>query len=251
MAAVISVFATSNGKETDGSPVVFSFSRTGDTNTALSVSYQLFGTAKAGSDYTGNTSGSVSFAAGSATATLSLPALADGGLIDPYETIIARINPATNYEIATGKQFATATITAEGMVVVPKGRRRYSGDDGREWGNSSTFAALKSDGSVICWGGKDAGGTAPAGLTGVSQIFSTGFAFAALKSDGSVICWGGFDTDEENKFQEMVSPAGLTGVSQIFCNWNAFAALKNDGSVVTWGSDWSGGNAPAGLTGIP
>ena len=57
MAAVISVIAPSNGKETDGSPAVFSFSRTGDTNTALSVSYQLFGTAKAGSDYTGNTTG--------------------------------------------------------------------------------------------------------------------------------------------------------------------------------------------------
>ncbi|MCP9812592.1 dockerin type I domain-containing protein [Synechococcus lacustris] len=246
----VSVAATANGKETDGSPVVFTFTRTGSTSAALSINYQLFGTAQAGSDYTGNTSGTINFAAGSSSATLSLPALADGALIDPYETIIARINPATNYEIATGKQFATATITAEGMVVVPKGRRRYSGDDGGEWGNSSTFAALKSDGSVICWGGKDAGGTAPAGLTGVSQIFSTGFAFAALKSDGSVICWGGFDPDEENKFQEMVSPAGLTGVSQIFCNWNAFAALKNDGSVVTWGSDWSGGNAPAGLTGV-
>jgi len=145
MASVISVIAIANGKETDGSPAVFSFSRTGDTNTPLNVSYQLFGTAQAGSDYTGNTNGTINFAAGSATATLSLPALADGALIDPYETIIARINPASNYKIATGKQFATATITAEGMVVVPKSASRSRWSSGED-PNRSAFAALKSMG---------------------------------------------------------------------------------------------------------
>jgi hypothetical protein len=240
MAAVISVIATANGKETDGSPVVFSFSRTGDTNTALSVSYQLFGTAKAGSDYTGNTTGTINFAAGSSTATLSLPALADGALIDPYETIIARINPGANYGITAGKQFATATITAEGMVVIPKGISRVYKSSG-EVRNIYAFAALKSDGSVISWGNKDYGGVAPSGLTAVSQIFSTGTAFAALKSDGSVIAWGGSGGS---------APEGLTGVSQIFSTDGAFAALKSDGSVISWGDSSYGGSAPTGLTGV-
>ena len=53
----VSVAATANGKETDGSPVVFTFNRTGSTAAALSIEYQLFGTAQAGSDYTGNTTG--------------------------------------------------------------------------------------------------------------------------------------------------------------------------------------------------
>ncbi|WP_341884207.1 hypothetical protein [Synechococcus sp. UW140] len=242
MAAVISVIATSNGKETDGSPAVFSFSRTGDTASALSVSYQLFGTAKAGSDYTGNTTGTINFAAGSTSATLSLPALADGALIDPYETIIARINPATNYEIATGKQFATATITAEGMVVIPKGAS-YPGRSSGEVRNNRAFAALKTDGSVIAWGDSFTGGSAPAGLTVVSQIFSNYLAFAALKTDGSVIAWG--DSSRGGS-----APAGLTGVSQIFSNGYAFAALKTDGSVIAWGESSSGGSAPAGLTGV-
>jgi hypothetical protein len=35
MAAVISVTTSANGKETDGSPVVFSFSRPGSTDAAL------------------------------------------------------------------------------------------------------------------------------------------------------------------------------------------------------------------------
>ena len=46
----VSVVATANGKETDGSPVVFTFTRSGSTAATLSVNYQLFGTAKAGSD---------------------------------------------------------------------------------------------------------------------------------------------------------------------------------------------------------
>ena len=249
----VSVIATANGKETDGSPAVFNFSRTGDTNTALIVSYQLFGTAQAGSDYIGNTTGMVSFAAGSSTATLSLPALADGALIDPYETIIARITPATNYGIETGKQFATATITAEGMVVTPKGANySYLGNSSGEKRNDYAFAALKSDGSVISWGtyydGKAI--TSPAGLTGVSQIFSNGGSFAALKSDGSVVSWGGGDAAK--------SPAGLMGVSQIFSTGGAFAALKSDGTVVSWGNVGRGNagsitnliTTPVGLTGV-
>ena len=37
MASVISVIATANGKETDGSPVVFSFSRTGEGAAAQDI----------------------------------------------------------------------------------------------------------------------------------------------------------------------------------------------------------------------
>ena len=50
----ISVTATANGNEADGTPAVFTFSRTGDTAAPLSVGYRLFGTAKAGRDYSGS-----------------------------------------------------------------------------------------------------------------------------------------------------------------------------------------------------
>jgi len=211
----ISITASANGKETDGSPVVFSFSRTGSTDGSLSVGYQLFGTAKPGSDYSGSSTGTILFAAGSATATLSLPALADGALIDPYETIIARINPATNYEIATGKQFATATITAEGMLVSPKASTRPGYSSG-EVVNGYAFAALKSNGSVVSWGKSSYDSsdiTTPAGLSGVTQLFSTEYAFAALKSDGSVVTWG------DSRYGG-TAPTGLSGVTQIMSNLN-------------------------------
>ena len=236
----VSVVGLANGNEADGSPVVFKFERTGDISVALSVGYQLFGTAQAGSDYTGSTTGTISFAAGSATATLSLPALADGALIDPGETIIARIDPASGYSITTGKQFATATITAEGIVVVHNGVT-YPGRGSEGPANRYAFAVIKSDGSVISWGNKEFGGNAPAGLTGVSQIFSTSDSFAALKSDGSVISWGNIGGR---------APAGLTGVINIYSTYAAYVALKSDGTIICWGqNDW-GGNAPTGITDV-
>ena len=240
----ISVTALSNGWEADGSPVVFSFSRTGPTDAALSVGYQLFGSAKAGSDYSGSGTGAISFAVGSTTASLTLPALADGALIDPGETIIARINPTELYTISPGKQFATATITAEGIVVTPKvsSRAGWNGNGGEAL-NLYAFAALKSDGTVVAWGSGTKGGTTPTGLSGVSQIFSNTNAFAALKSDGSVVAWG------DSQYGG-TAPTGLSGVTQVFSNSNAFAALKGDGTVVAWGDPNWGGTAPTGLGGV-
>jgi hypothetical protein len=230
------VEASSNGNEADGSPAVLTFRRTGSTSAGLSVGYQLFGTAKAGSDYSGNSTGTITFAVGSATATLSLPALADGALIDPSETIIARIAPSESYTITPFKQFATATITAEGMVVTANAPNT-------EHINFSSFAALKRDGTVFAWGNSRFGGTPPVGLLGVRKIFSTPSAYAALKTDGTVVTWG-FDLIGGPV------PSGLKNVNEIFFADNGVAALLTDGTVAAWGDSSAGGIAPAGLTGV-
>ncbi len=239
----VSVTAIANGSEATGSATQFRFSRTGSTATALAVNYQLFGTAQAGKDYTGAISGTVTFAAGSATAILSLPVMADA-VIDPGDTIIARIKPSLtgSYFVMPGQQSATATITAESMAVTVNEVSRPGFSKG-EVRNSSAFAALKSDGTVVCWGDTKSGGIAPAGLMGVTQIFSTLSAFAALKSDGTVVCWG------DSNFGG-TTPAGLSGVSQIFSNSYAFAALKSDGTVTSWGFSLYGGTPPLGLSGV-
>jgi alpha-tubulin suppressor-like RCC1 family protein len=237
----ISVVSTANGNEADGSPAVFRFSRTGNTSDPLTVSYRLFGTAQAGLDYTGMTIGSITFQAGSSTAQLALPALADGALIDPGETIIARIDASTLYGITPGQQMATATITAEGVAVSVKDGSSGSG----ERLNVRAFAAIKSDGSVVAWGDNRYGGTAPSGLTGVSQVYSNGTIFAALRLDGTVVDWG-----NKSELYDVSLPTGLTGVTQIFSTSFAFAALKRDGSVITWGASYWGGRAPSDLTDV-
>ena len=106
------------------------------------------------------------------------------------------------------------------------------------------FAALKTDGSVVTWGGALFGGDS-SDITGdiscgVIKIFSTQKAFAALKSDGSVVTWGdaGYGGDSSS-----VSTSLGSGVSDIVSTQRAFAALKDDGSVVVWGDRLYGGEA--------
>ena len=110
----------------------------------------------------------------------------------------------------------------------------------------NSFAALKSDGSVITWGDSSSGGNSSTVATllgtNVVQIFSTGYAFAALKSDGSVITWG-------NSFyggnSSTVASSLTSNVVKVFSTGFAFAALKSDGSVITWGDSFYGGNSLA------
>ena len=82
----------------------------------------------------------------------------------------------------------------------------------------------------------------------VKEVFSTDFAFAALKTDGSVITWGG-DVDLDGSANRYTDTGGhsfevadqiTSDVSTIYSNVGAFAALKNDGSVVTWGHSYAG-----------
>ncbi|MFO7628613.1 MAG: hypothetical protein R6W06_03670, partial [Prochlorococcaceae cyanobacterium] len=75
--STVGVIATANGSEWDGSPLIFSFSRTDSSATPLSepltIAYQLLGNASAGEDYSGASEGTITFAAGATTASLSLP----------------------------------------------------------------------------------------------------------------------------------------------------------------------------------
>merc|ERR1712196_279865 len=61
--------------------------------------------------------------------------------------------------------------------------------------NSGTFAALKFDGSVACWGGDGNGASAFQALndkpTNVQKIIAGADNFAALTFDNKVVCWGG------------------------------------------------------------
>jgi len=109
---------------------------------------------------------------------------------------------------------------------------------------SRAFAALKSDGSVILWGGHiSSGGDNPNTIapnfqelkSGVKKIFTSEYAWAALKDDGSVFTWGGH-TSYGGGDSSLVSNKLKQGVVHIVSTGeDGWAALKDDGSVVTWG----------------
>jgi len=82
--------------EDDPSNLVFSFSRDGDTTDGISVNYSVAGTATLATDYTGiapsTGTRSISFAPGSATATITINPTADA-LYELDETVSLRLEP--------------------------------------------------------------------------------------------------------------------------------------------------------------
>jgi len=104
----ISIAKTTDGNEAGPVSSVFTLTRTGDLSSALIVNYTLGGTATPGVDYTGTTPNTVTFAALSPTATITLPTI-DDSVVDPSETIITKITAPVGYTIS-GPDTATATI---------------------------------------------------------------------------------------------------------------------------------------------
>jgi Ca2+-binding RTX toxin-like protein len=95
--------------------LVYTFTRTGATTSALTVNYSIAGTANA-TDYTGATPGTgktITFAAGSATTILTIDPTADT-TIESNETIALTLATGTGYAIGTTTA-VTGTITNDDL----------------------------------------------------------------------------------------------------------------------------------------
>ncbi|GBL12079.1 endo-1,3-1,4-beta-glycanase ExsH [Microcystis aeruginosa Sj] len=92
------------------SNLVYTFTRTGVTTNALTVNYTLGGTATLNTDYTRTgTNNTVTFAAGSSTAKVTIDPTADT-TVEPNETVILTLAAGTGYTIGTATA-VTGTIT--------------------------------------------------------------------------------------------------------------------------------------------
>ena len=124
----------------------------------------------------------------------------------------------------------------------------FNGHTMGEWRNTSAFAAICEDGSVVTWGAYGSGGNSSSvaneldGSIAVTRVFSNDVAFAALREDGSIVTWGGSGGDSSTVAEEL---SGTVKIEQVFSSEQAFAALREDGSVVTWGWDKLGGDSSA------
>src|SRR5258706_9821249 len=113
-----------------------------------------------------------------------------------------------------------------GQTLVPAG---LSGVTAIAAGYYDTYA-VKSDGTVVAWGGnyrRDGQETVVAGLSGVTAIAVGYYDVLALKSDGTVPAWG----------SGLTAPPGLTGVTAVAAGYYHSVALKSDGTVVAWGNN--------------
>ena len=96
--------------------LVYTFTRTGVTTNPLTVNYTLGGTATLNTDYTRTgTTNTVTFAAGSATATVTIDPTADT-TVEPNETVILTLATGTGYTVGTPNA-ATGTITNDDTSV--------------------------------------------------------------------------------------------------------------------------------------
>jgi len=97
--------------------IVYTFSRSGSTANALTVNYGITGTADS-TDYTGATPGTgktITFAVGSATATLTIDPTADT-TVEANETVALTLATGTGYTIGTTTA-VTGTITNDDVTL--------------------------------------------------------------------------------------------------------------------------------------
>jgi hypothetical protein len=108
----LTLVVSANSVTEDGpTNLVYTFTRTGDIANALTVNYSIAGTADA-TDYTGATPGTgktITFAANSATATLTINPTADA-IVETDETVSLTLDTGTGYTIGTTTA-VTGTIT--------------------------------------------------------------------------------------------------------------------------------------------
>ena len=103
----VTVTAGASANELGPPPGSFTLTRGGDYNAELTVNFELTGTATNGVDYT-NVAVSVTFAAGSPTATIEIGAIDD--IIPEFpETVVLTLTPGTNY-VPTAPRSATINI---------------------------------------------------------------------------------------------------------------------------------------------
>src|SRR6185436_18405820 len=109
--------APSSTLEDGAGNLVFTFTRAGVTTGALTANFTIGGTATFNTDYTetGATSftpstGTVQFAAGSSTATVTVDPTPDT-TVEPDDTVVLTVAAGTGYNIAAANSSATGTIT--------------------------------------------------------------------------------------------------------------------------------------------
>lgn len=138
--------------------------------------------------------------------------------------------------------------------------------------NSNHTCAVKSDGTVACWGSNSGGelgdGTTtarstPVTVTGLSSVTAIALGSThscALKSDGTVACWGsslygrlGNGVTASQIFSSPVAVSGLSDAIALAAGDAHTCALKSDGSVACWGFNTNGelGNGTTTRSGTP
>lgn len=109
-------------------------------------------------------------------------------------------------------------------------------------GQGYHYAALKGDGSVVCWGRNSEGQcnvpSFPSGVT-ATKVAAGHLHTCALLTNGTVVCWG------SNTSGQTTVPASAVNVVDVVAGYKNTIVMLSDGTVFSWG-----GNGPSDLISV-
>jgi Calx-beta domain len=162
----------------------FTLTRTGSTTSSLTVSYTVAGTATAGTDYT-TLSGSVTFAAMSTTATITVTPI-DDMTAEGDETVVVTLSAASGYTVGSpGSASLTIADNDGGGGTVPTVTITATDPNAAEPSDSGTFTVARTGSTTAALtvfytpSGTATNGTDYAALSG-SMTIPAGAASAVL-----------------------------------------------------------------------
>ena len=216
---------------TDGA---FTFSRTGPTTEALTVSYTLGGTATAGSDYTG-ANGTITIPVGQSSVTLPL-LIADDSDYEGTETVILTVSDTAVYEVG---QANTATVaiadndlpTISLSVTDPNAAEVAPGETPNPGAIAITRTGITTEALTVNY---TVSGTATNG----GDYSSLGGAIVIPIGQSSV-------TVPISVLDDTVSESNETVTISLSSNTTYSLGSTTNGSVTITDNDDAGGNTPA------
>ncbi|WP_287738211.1 Calx-beta domain-containing protein, partial [Microcystis sp. M048S1] len=208
--------------------LIYTFTRNGVTTNSLTVNYSISGTATLNTDYTRTgTNNTVTFAAGSSTATVTVDPTPDT-IVESDETVILTLASGTGYTVGTTTP-VTGTIT---NVTLPSVTLAVSPSSVTEDGTSNLIYIFMRTGDTTnpLTVNYSIGGTATNGsdytLLPTSVIFEANSAIATVMVDPTP------DTTVENN--ETVALTLAAGTGYIIGTTNAVTGtITNDDTSVT------------------
>ncbi|MEB3331533.1 MAG: Ig-like domain-containing protein [Synechococcaceae cyanobacterium] len=247
----LSISKGQDGNETGSVPLTFNVSRSGSTAQALTVFYKLTNMAgsaaagvdynyAAGSDYAANGYGSLTFAAGSATATISLPVI-DNSTVNSTRTLLASlINAPLGYTISSSQSSASASILDNDVaVVVPVisiGTDALSVTEGNTGStNLSMVVSLSSATTVpvtVAWALTNGSATFDSDYSSAAQSGTLTFAAGEVSKAISVSVLGDTSVETNETFQFSVSSPTNATLSGGAGSLSRTVTITNDDSSV-------------------
>jgi alpha-tubulin suppressor-like RCC1 family protein len=162
----------------------------------------------------------------------------------PYDLDGSQADIGYRLIFQTRNFFSWGTNSPEGRLSVPADLLNVKSIDA----GFNHSVALKSDGTLVVWGGNGGSeniATVPTGLANIAEI-DCGWAWTLVRREnGSLFAWG---ADDSGQISSLPSESNFVQISA--GNMHG-AALRLDGTVVCWGrNDMGQCNVPSDLSGV-